>query len=144
MTLASLSFAQAPADRAKAEQLIEKDLLKPLAAKEEQRSRFSRAGLPPQVRRVRVLDQEVKKDAQGGEFLSFAVDAKHGADWLDEGEPNPWRENAMTGCVYPATGEIFVKSGKQHRPAAFLLGKKVKPAEAHVCEATATQVAEAK
>jgi hypothetical protein len=142
-TLASLSFAQAPAEVAKAEQAIQKDFLKPLAVKEEQRSRFSRARLPAQVRRVRILDTVAKKDAQGGEFLTFAVDAKHGADWLEEGEPNPWRENTITGCIY-ASGEIFVKSGEQHRPASFMLGKKVKPAEAHVCQATATEVAEAK
>jgi hypothetical protein len=143
LTLASLSFAQAPAEVTTAEQLIQKNLLKPLAAKEEQRSRFSRARMPAQERRVRVLDAEPKKDAQGGEFRTFAVDARFGADWLDEGEANPWREATITGCIY-ASGDIFVKSGEQHRPAAILLGKKVKPAEAHVCQATTTQVAEAK
>ena len=51
----------------------------------------------------------------------------------------------MTGCVYPATGAIFLKSGDQHRPAEFMLGKKVKPAESHVCTAAApAQVAEVK
>lgn len=94
---------------------------------------------------MRVTDEAPKSDAQGGAFYAFAVDARFGADWLDEGEKNPWREATLTGCVYPATGAIFVKSGAQHRPAAFMLGKKVKPAEAHVCTAAPpTQVAEVK
>lgn len=111
--------------------------------KEEQRSRFSRMRLPPQERRVRVLDETPKTDAKGGEFYAFAVDARHG--WMDEDAKNTWREATMTGCVYPATGAIFVKSGDQHRPAEFMLGKKVKATEAHVCTAAApTQVAEVK
>ncbi|MEW6434824.1 MAG: hypothetical protein AB1730_25265 [Myxococcota bacterium] len=142
LTLASLSFAEPPAEVAKAQALIEKDFLKPLAAKEEQRSSFSRARLPPQERRVRITDDAPKQDAQGGAFYTFAIDARHGVDWMDEGEKNPWLEATITGCVYPATGAIFVKSGAQHRPAAFMLGKKVKPAEAQVCtEAKPTQVA---
>lgn len=91
---------------------------------------------------MRITDDAPKQDAQGGAFYTFAIDARHGVDWMDEGEKNPWLEATITGCVYPATGAIFVKSGAQHRPAAFMLGKKVKPAEAQVCtEAKPTQVA---
>lgn len=143
LALASLSFAEPPADVAKAQALIQKSFLKPLAVKEEQRSRFSRARLPPQERRVRVTGEAPKADAKGGEFYTFAIDARHG--WADEDSKNPWREATMTGCVYPATGAIFLKSGDQHRPAELMLGKKVQPAEAHVCTAAApAKVAEVK
>jgi hypothetical protein len=135
LTLASLSFARPPAEAAKARALIEERFLEPLAAKEAQRSRFSRALPPPQQRRVRVLDEAPKADAQGGEFHAFAIDERHG--WADDDVKSPWREATMTGCVYPRTGAIFLKSGDQHRPAEFMLGKRVKPADAHVCIAAA-------
>ena len=39
----------------------------------------------------------------------------------------------MTGCVCIDTGEVFVKLGDSVRPAAILLGKKVKPAAEPIC-----------
>ncbi|MEW5738500.1 MAG: hypothetical protein AB1938_06210 [Myxococcota bacterium] len=135
LTLASLCFAEPPADasaeKAAAEKLVKSELLQPLAAKELKQSRFSRARLPPQERRVRVLDTP-RQDSNGATFFAFEVDARFG-DWDDDAE-NPWRKADITGCVYPEKKEVFVKSGSSHRPAAFMAGKKVKPAESSVCQ----------
>ena len=58
--------------------VVEKQLVKPLAEKEARRSRFSRAYIPPQARRVRVVDHERSTDGRGAEFLPFAVDERPG------------------------------------------------------------------
>ena len=50
---------------------VEKRLLEPLAQKEKERSRFSRARMPPQERRVRVTQTAVTLDANGR--WTFAV-----------------------------------------------------------------------
>src|SRR5262245_35681359 len=92
LTLASLLaptlvFAGEPAPGtvvAKAEATVKKELIQPLAAKELQRSRFSRARLPATARRVRVLDAAEKKDEKGQTFVTFAIDAKHGRYDFDE------------------------------------------------------------
>ncbi len=93
---------------------VDEGLLKPLAAKEAERSRFSRARLPPSQRRVRVTQTTPTLDAKGREYLSFAVDVRFGPEW---------RENDIVGCAYPKTGALFVKRGDAYRPAEILLGK---------------------
>jgi len=115
-----------------AESLVNSKLLAPLAAKERQRSRLSRAPLPPLARRVRVL--EPLKDGKGAEFFSFAIDTRHGFFRADDTE-EAWTKDATTGCVYVETGKLFVKLGGQLFPSDVLLGKKVKPAQKGLCEA---------
>lgn len=86
------------------------------------------------VRRIRILDATPKKDATGATFVSFAIDGRHGYGADDEAEEGSWRENEMTGCAYLERGEVFVKVGENHRAAEVKLGKRTKPAAAHVCE----------
>lgn len=115
--------------------VVEKQLVKPLAQKEERRSRFSRAYIPPQARRVRVLDDQKSTDARGAAFVPFAVDERSGkfarrpAD-----DPAGWRQDAIVGCVYPARDEVFVKRGDKHFAAGLLLGLKTPPADPAVCQ----------
>lgn len=130
-----LTFAESPPEQSAAspevkpaEALVQSALLQPLARNERKRSRFTRAALPPQERRVRLLDQAPRQDAQGRPYVRFAVDARHGrrAD-------APWRLDAITGCVYLEKGEVFVAKGEQFRPAKFLLGKYAKAAGSATC-----------
>ena len=93
---------------------MEKGLLEPLAQKEKERSKFSRARMPPQERRVRVTQVAPAVDASGRAYLTFAVDVRRGTEW---------HENDLIGCGYPQTGAIFVKRGEEYRPADVLLGK---------------------
>lgn len=95
---------------------VEKGLLEPLAQKEKERSRFSRARMPPQERRVRVTQAAVTLDASGRAYMAFAVDVRHGT---------AWHENDVVGCAYTQTGALFVKRGDEYRPAEVLLGKDV-------------------
>jgi hypothetical protein len=121
-----------------AEAVVRRELVQPLAARESNRSRFSRASLPPQDRRVRILDEQPSKDAAGVAFLRFAVDARHGFD-----AESPWRLAAIVGCVYLDRSQVFVQRGREYRPAAFLLGKNVKPAAETTCQPAQAQVAHA-
>lgn len=97
---------------------IEQDFLKPLAAHDEQTSRFSRMRTPPRERRVRMTTTTASYDQAGRSFLSFAIDQKYTGDW---------QENAITGCINTEKAEVFVKIGDGYRPASFLLGKDVAP-----------------
>lgn len=118
--------------------LVSRELIEPLAAKEGGRSRFSRARLPAQERRVRILDEQPHQDARGDAFVRFAVDARHGYLADDESQ---WRRATITGCVYLDRNQVFVKKGDQHRPAAFLLGKNLKAAAKTTCQPEAPQLA---
>lgn len=123
----------AGADAAKA--LVQNDLVRPLTVKEQERGKFSRARLPASERRVRILDEHPQRDALGAAFYTFAVDARHGFIDDDAG----WKLAAVTGCVYLERDEILVKVGERHRPAAFMLGKNLKPVAETSCKpATAT------
>jgi hypothetical protein len=131
LTSASLSFAESSApDAQAAEARVKSGLLEPLAAKEREQSKFSRARLPAQERRVRV-DQTPQIDARGAVFYTFAVDARHGIRRKDD---EGWKMATVTGCAY-ANGDLYVKNGERHRPAAFLLGKNLKPVAEHICAA---------
>ena len=150
LTLASLASATPPAAEGAqpnevtpaAKSIVQKELTKPLAAKEEARSRFSRAILPAQARRIRVLDEQLKKDAKGHAFVTFAVDARHGYGVSDdeEAKESAWRKDTIVGCVYADSGEVFVKKGDEFRPASIMLGKKTKPAAKHICQSETTQL----
>ncbi len=98
---------------------VEETLVKPLAEKEQERSRFSRARIPPRERRVRVTQTTATVDASGREFVPFVVDVRFGDEW---------KENDIVGCAYTKNGALFVKRGDEFRPAEILLGKSVDPA----------------
>ena len=95
---------------------VEKGLLEPLALKEKERSRFSRARVPPQERRVRVTQATATLDGKGRAYMAFAVDVRRGTRW---------HENDVVGCGYTQTGALFVKRGDEYRPAEILLGQAV-------------------
>ena len=103
--------------------LVTERLIQPLAAKDQNQSKFSRARLPPAERRVRMLDVTKQQDSAGNAFFAFAVDARHG--WSDDDGKN-WTKAAFTGCVYPDSGDVFIKRGKAYHPAAAAVGKKTK------------------
>jgi hypothetical protein len=111
----SVASAGEPSVAVQTQRRVETGLLKPLATYESEQSRFSRARLPPAERRVRVLDPAPNADKAGRPFVSFAVDVRYGSEWYD---------NDIVGCVYPASGKIFVKRGDAFRPAELLYGKK--------------------
>jgi hypothetical protein len=123
----------APPPEARATAVVEKQLVKPLTEKEVRRNRFSRAYIPPQARRVRLLDER-STDGRGAEFVAFAVDERSGklkpraAD-----EEAGWRKDAIVGCVYPARDEVFIKRGDKFFGAGLLLGQKTSAADAAVC-----------
>jgi hypothetical protein len=97
---------------------VEEGLVKPLADKEKERGRFSRARLPPRERRVRITQATATLDRSGREYLAFAVDVRFGEEW---------RENDIVGCAYAKTGALFVKRGEEYRPAEILLGQNLEP-----------------
>jgi hypothetical protein len=121
-----------PTTQQQVETLVQTKLLQPLARKDDERSRFSRARMPPAERRARVL--ETQTDIDGATFVRFAVDVRHG--YTPE-----WRADTIVGCAYLARGDIYVdrtSSGlgthaRDVREASVLLGKKVKPALASTC-----------
>lgn len=125
------------ATRVAVEKVVQQHLLQPLTAKEKEHSRFSRARLPPQDRRLRLLQTAV--DATGATFVAFAVDSRFGFAANDD----PWRDNDIVGCVYPGRNEVFVQRGDEIRPAAMLLGRKTKAAPATTCRAADTSTASA-
>lgn len=131
--------AATTAEAKTAETLVVRDMVEPLATQERKRSKFSRGSMPAQARRVRILDDQPHKDAAGAGFLRFAIDARHGY----VGSKAPWRLATITGCVYPDSNRIFVQRGDEYRPAAFLLGKKLKAAAETTCRPVTDQVAQA-
>lgn len=143
-TAASGSAPDAKTAQAKtAQALVSRELTQPLAAKESNRSRFSRASLPAQERRVRILDEQPSKDTAGNSFVRFAVDARHGFRAPGDDDESGWRLATIVGCVYPDRSQVFVKKGDEYRPAAFLLGKDVKAAAAATCQPAQPQLAHA-
>lgn len=86
---------------------------------------------------MRVLDQKPQQDSAGNAFFAFAVDARHG--WGEATDEASWSKAAITGCVYPGSGEVFIKRGNAFHPAAAAVGKKTKAAPERTCHA-ATQL----
>jgi hypothetical protein len=144
LTLTTLASAQSPAPEsaavANAEVVVKKTLLSPLAEKESRRSRFSRAMAPPTARRLRITAPVAQVDERGRPFFSFAVDVRRGLVF-EEDEAPTWTRDAVSGCVYPKTNEVFVKNGETWVSSDLLLGKRVKPAEASTCRAAVAEVA---
>jgi hypothetical protein len=123
-----------------AQSVLQAKLLKPLQKKEEHRSRFSRAVSPPQTRRIRILDDTPHTDREGRPFLAFAVDETRsfGVEEEKDGAEANWFKNAITGCVYPESGEVFVKLGEIYYPSSVLLGRSTPAAPTDVCRAPPT------
>ena len=111
-----------------ARQRVETGLLKPLA--ERAVSRFSRSRPPPQERRVRVTQATPSRDNHGRDFVPFSVDVRFGS--------GDWQRDDIVGCAYRASGNLLIKVGEAHFPAALLLGKKV-DAVPGACQAAATR-----
>lgn len=103
--------------------------MQPLAASEGKARRFSRSRPPPRERRVRVTQASGTADKNGKSFVRFAIDVRFGSD--------EWQKDDIVGCVYTGTGQIFVQSGEDYRPASFLLGEDVEPVPG-VCRAGPT------
>lgn len=122
----SLATADEPSLVEWTEQRVDAGIVKPLA--ERTSSRFSRSRPPPRERRIRVTQTNLSRDAQGREFVPFAVDVRFG--------PGAWQMDDIVGCAYRATGSLFVKRGDGYFPASLLLGKKV-DRMASVCQAAA-------
>lgn len=61
-----------------AKQVVQDKLVTPLGKKEDSRSRYSRAVMPPSARRVRILDDVPQFDSKGRGFLAFAIDESRG------------------------------------------------------------------
>jgi hypothetical protein len=120
--------------------LVERVLVEPLAAKERDQSRFSRARMPAGERRVRILDAKPRRDASGASFVRFAIDERRG--FYEPGDDTGWNEAAITGCAYAGKGDVFIEKKGELRPAAFLLGKNVKRAAEHVCQGPPSEVAQ--
>jgi hypothetical protein len=78
---------------------------------------------------VRLLQSEPSADAAGGAFYAFAVDARWSSD------PDEAWVPYMTGCVYPATGAVFIDQGGTFVAAAMLLGRRGPVAPATACRA---------
>jgi hypothetical protein len=109
---------------------VQAKLLQPLKKRDDERSRFSRARMPPSERRVRVLDVEV--DTTGATFVRFAIDTRGGIK-------QTWQPDTIVGCAYPERGAVFAsitnKPNAEVRDAAVLLGKKGTKAPDATCVA---------
>ena len=121
----SLAWGDEPSLVEWAKRRVEERLVKPIAQKEGERKSFSRSRPAPKERRVRVTQESTTPDQHGKAYVPFAIDVRFGSD--------EWQENDVVGCAYRESGELFVKIGDEYRPAAFLLGKSVKPVPS-VCE----------
>ena len=130
------SVAHASDLAASAKTTVERVLTQPLAQREATQSRFSRAAIPARTRTVRIVDASAHRDSRGSEFIAFSIDEQRGRQHV-------LSKDALTGCVYPKSGEVFVKRGASHYPAWLLLGKTSKKAEAHVCVEAKVEVAQA-
>jgi hypothetical protein len=135
---ASATPPDKPTAEAQAKAVVERQLVEPLADKEAGRSRFSRAYIPPQARRVRV-EGERSTDGRGAEFVAFAVDERSGRLRPRTDDDSGWRKDAIVGCVYPARDEVFIKRGDKFFGAGLLLGKKTAAADDSVCRPAPTQ-----
>ena len=126
---------------AKAEAVVQEQLVKPLTEREARQNRFSRSYIPPQARRVRVPDGERSTDSRGAEFVAFAVDEHSGRLARLAADDSRWRKDTIVGCVYPVRNEVFVKRGDKFFGAGLLLGKKPNAVDDTVCRPAPTVVA---
>lgn len=119
----SLASADEPSLVEWTQRRVQTVLLKPLA--ERRSGRFSRERPAPHETRVRVPEAALTRDVGGREFVAFVVDVRYGSKW---------QEDAIVGCAYRASGNLFIERDNEYFPAALLLGKQVN-AVAGVCRA---------
>jgi hypothetical protein len=100
--------------------VLQAKLLEPLQEKDETRSRFSRAVSPPRARRIRILDNSAQLDAKGHAFVQFAIDESRGIGVDKEDAEAAWLKDALTGCVYPETGDVMVRRGEVYYASSVL------------------------
>jgi hypothetical protein len=135
----SQSLRASPSDAfvASAKTVLQANLLEPLKNKEDKRSRFSRAVLPPQARRIRILDNTLRTDGRGQPFVSFSIDESRGFSGSGDKDlaDAHWLQDAITGCVYPQTGKILVRRGTVYYSSSILLGQQTPIAPPDVCTA---------
>jgi hypothetical protein len=137
-TEAQRPIEKGAAAEADAAAVVEKQLVKPLTQKEAKQDRFSRSYIPPQARRVRILDER-STDGRGAAFVAFAVDAR--SRLLRKADDDSgWRKDAIVGCVYPARDEVFIKRGDKFFGAGLLLGQRTAAADDAVCRPGPTRV----
>ena len=129
--------ATATPDQRQAQTVVQTKLVNPLSEKEAARSRFSRVLRPTPVMRVRVTDPQPQKDAHGSAYMTFAVDS---CNRFVRDKGDCWQRAAITGCVYPQSGQVFVQRGDQFFPADVMLGKKADSAS-NVCQSSAAAAA---
>ena len=91
--IAAILAESAPKTRGLTRRVADLPPLAKLAAKEREQSKFSRARLPAQERRVRLLDEHPGVDAAGQAFYTFAIDARHGIRPI--GDDGGWRKAAV-------------------------------------------------
>ena len=115
------------------ESIVEAKLLAPLKKHEEERSRFSRARLPPSLRRVRILNKTPQSDAQGHRFLSFAVDQVHSFKGGKQVNEASWIKNTIQGCLYPEAQKVLVYWGKNYYDPSVLWGVKTPVISGNIC-----------
>jgi len=115
--------------------VLQAKLLEPLQKKDETRSRFSRAVLPPRARRIRIIDNSAQIDAKGHPFVPYAIDESRTTAVDKEGTEAAWLKDTITGCVYPETGDVMVKRGEVYYASSVLLGAPTPIAAADVCRA---------
>ena len=120
-------------DQRQAQTVVQTKLVTPLSEKEAARTRFSRVLRPTPIMRVRVTDPQPQKDAHGSAYMTFAVDS---CNRFVPGKGDCWQQAAITGCVYPQSGQVFVQRGDQFFPADVMLGKKADSAS-NVCQSSA-------
>jgi hypothetical protein len=104
---------------------VEERFVAPLSRWQERRSRFSRARIAPEARRLRMTAPALQRDGRGEDFAAFAVDVRFRGS-------KEWGE-ALAGCIYPASGGIFVQYGDRYVAGALLYGKKSPDAPEGVC-----------
>lgn len=123
----SLATAAEPSLVEWTQQRVIAGIVKPLA--ERSGRSLSRSRPPPHESRVRVPQTTLSRDAQGREFVPFAVDIRYGK--------GKWQTDTV-GCAYRTSGNLFVKIGDAYYPAVLLLGKQVDPVAA-VCQSAAAR-----
>jgi uncharacterized membrane protein len=109
---------------------LDRVLVQPLAAADAQQSRFSRAARPPRDRRARVTQATPSVDAAGGQFYAFSLDQRWSTD-----RSGAWEADAVVGCIYPATGRVYVQQSGEWLAASWLLGEPGEAPPATVCRA---------
>lgn len=121
----------APATAEAATAQLDRALLTPLATRDSETSRFSRASRPPAERRVRLTQTSPTTDATGAAFFAFAVDTRWSRGL---GAGTEWAKGEIIGCVYPTTGEIYVDQGGTFMAASWLFGESADDPRPTVCQ----------